>query len=104
MPPSGVFVTSMTMAELHFGVLKSRDPEGNQTRVSTFLGPLAVLDFDGAAARLHAEIRWALRETPIGERDLVIASVALAHQLTLVTGNTREFARVPGLPTEDWTT
>jgi len=92
----------MTLAELRFGVLKSRDPHGNQAKVSTFLGPLTVLDFDADAALAHAEIRWALRQSPIGERDLAIAAVARAHGLTLVTGNTREFARVPNLPVEDW--
>ncbi|MHB1192110.1 MAG: type II toxin-antitoxin system VapC family toxin [Longimicrobiales bacterium] len=80
----------------------SRDPDGNQARVSTFLGPVAILDFDASAALTHAEIRGALRQSPIGELDLVIAAVARAHGLTLVTGNTREPSRVPDLPVEDW--
>jgi tRNA(fMet)-specific endonuclease VapC len=100
--PSSVFVTTMTLAELRFGVLKSREPHANQARVSTFLGPLTVIDFDADAALAHAEIRWALRQSPIGDRDLVTAAVTRAHRLTLVTGNTREFARVPDLPVEDW--
>lgn len=101
--PSALFIVSMTLAELHFGALKSRDPAGNLARVSALLGPLPVLDFDGDAARIHAEIRWALREAPVGERDLVIAAVARLHGLTLVTGNGREFTRVPDLEVEDWT-
>lgn len=101
--PSSVFVTAMTLAELQFGVLKSRDPDANRARVSTFLGPLTILDFDADAALAHAEIRWALRQSPVGERDLVIAAVARVHGLTLVTGNTREFVRVPDLSAEDWT-
>ncbi|MDP2956094.1 MAG: type II toxin-antitoxin system VapC family toxin [Longimicrobiales bacterium] len=102
--PSAIFVTTMTLAELHFGVLGSRDPDANRARVSTFLGPLTVLHFDADAALAHAEIRWALRQSPIGERDLVIAAVARVHGLTLVTGNAREFVRVPDLPVEDWAT
>ena len=101
--PSSVFVTAMTLAELRFGVLKSRDPQANLARVSMFLGPLTVLDFAAAAALAHAEIRWALRQSPIGDRDLVITAVARAHGLTLVTGNSREFDCVPNLPVEDWT-
>lgn len=100
--PSDVSVAAMTLAELRYGALKSRDREGNLARVSAFLGPLGVLDFDAEAAVMHADVRWALREAPIGERDLVIAAVARARGLTLVTGNTREFGRVPGLAVEDW--
>lgn len=100
--PSDLFVASMTLAELRYGALKSRDPAGNQARVSLFLDPIAVLDFDADGAFVHADIRWALRDQPIGERDLVIAAVARVHGLTLVTGNVREFGRVPGLSLESW--
>ena len=100
--PSAVFTTAMTLAELRYGCLKSRDPEANLARVTAFLGPLTILDFDAAAAAAHAEIRWALREQPIGERDLVIASVARARSLSVVTANAREFSRVPGLSLETW--
>ena len=54
-----------------------------------------------AAAREHATARQALRRQPIGDRDLVIASVALAHGLAVAAGNVREFARVPGLRVEN---
>lgn len=52
----------------------------------------------------YARIRAAIEAggTPIGSMDYLIASIALAHDLVLVTRNTREFARVPGLRMEDW--
>lgn len=103
--PGAVAVSAMTVAELRYGVLKSRDPGATGAEVKRFLGPLEMLPFDEAAAGPHARVRWALEAAgqPIGERDLVIAATALAHGLTVATGNTREFGRVAGLSVEDWT-
>ena len=100
--PDDVAVSAMTAAELAFGALKSRKPEQAKVQVDAFLEPLSVLPFDREAAARHAEIRFALRGAPIGERDLVIASVAAAAALVLVTHNRREFGRVPGIEIEDW--
>src|SRR5574341_758759 len=58
--------------------------------------------YDRDAAEQHARIRHHLRHRPIGERDLLIAAIALAHDLTLVTHNAAEFSRVPRLRVEDW--
>lgn len=99
--PRDLAVASMTEAELLHGALNGRDPL-NLTRVEALLESMTVLPFDRAAARAHAHARLALRRQPIGERDLVIASVALAHGLAVATGNVREFGRVPGLVVEDW--
>ena len=75
-----------------------------RTNLEAFLSaPIEALPFDSEAARWHAELRWALRARPIGERDLVIASVTMAQQHTLVSGNRAEFSRIPGLAVEDWT-
>jgi tRNA(fMet)-specific endonuclease VapC len=101
--PDDLAVASMTLAELRYGALRSTAREAQERRVELLAGSLAaVLPFDEPAARTHAELRHALRATPIGERDLVIASVAVSARLTLVTGNVREFRRVPGLAVEDW--
>lgn len=64
----------------------------------------AVLDFDREDARRAGEIRahLAAAGAPIGPYDALIAAQALARGLVLVTHNTREFARVPGLGVEDW--
>lgn len=101
--PDDVAVASMTEAELRYGALNSSDPGRNLRRVEAFLaGPVESLAFDSVAAQRHAAVRYALRGRPIGERDLVIASIALAHGSILVTGNTREFSRVPDLFVENW--
>jgi predicted nucleic acid-binding protein len=68
------------------------------------LEPCESLPFDDLAAEHYARVRRTLeaRGTPIGERDLIIASLALAHDLVVVTSNTCEFGRVEGLVLEDW--
>jgi len=68
------------------------------------LKPFEVLPFDHAAAEAYARVRFALERTgrPIGERDLLIASIGVARRLTVVTHNVSEFARVPGLGIVDW--
>ena len=100
--PDDIAVSAMTEAELAFGAFKSAYPERAKPQVSAFLEPVLVLPFDSEAAQKHAEIRFAVRSTPIGERDMVTAAVAVANGLTLVTHNTREFSRVEGLALEDW--
>jgi tRNA(fMet)-specific endonuclease VapC len=94
----------MTEAELEFGILLHPSPAGARSRLDRFLAsPVEILPFDRVCATKHAQVRAALRSQPIGPHDLIIASVALAHDLVLVTHNTREFQRVPGLRIEDWT-
>jgi tRNA(fMet)-specific endonuclease VapC len=100
--PDDIMVSAMTEAELTFGAIKSRNPELARAQVAAFLAPVMILPFDSEAARKHAEIRYALRSAPIGERDMITAAVAAANGLVLVTHNTREFARVDGIALEDW--
>lgn len=100
--PDDIAVSAMTEAELTFGAIKSANPERAKHQVTAFLEPVRVLPFDSEAAQKHADIRFAIRSTPIGERDMVTAAVAVANRLTLVTHNTREFSRVEGLALEDW--
>lgn len=101
--PADLAIASMTEAELRYGALNSRDPDAAFARIDAFLSaPIEVLPFDREAARRHAAMRHALRARPIGERDLVIVSIALARGLAVVTGNAHEFGRVDGLETEDW--
>ncbi|MDI1277896.1 type II toxin-antitoxin system VapC family toxin [Methylobacter sp.] len=91
-------------AELWFGVAKSTQQEQNRSRLLTLLEWLPSLPFAGQATRHFGDIRahLASQGTPIGPYDLQIAAIAVAHDLTVVTHNTREFARVPGLKLEDW--
>jgi tRNA(fMet)-specific endonuclease VapC len=102
--PDDIAIASMSMAELWFGALKSSDPARGRALADAFMEPFQALPFDDAAAESYARVRILLesRGTPIGERDLIIASTALAHGLIVVTNNTREFGRVDGLTVEDW--
>jgi tRNA(fMet)-specific endonuclease VapC len=97
-------VTIITVAELWFGARKSARPAVTRREMDGFLEPFEVLPFDREAAEAYARSRLALERMgrPIGERDLLIASIALARGLTVVTHNVSEFARVPGLTAEDW--
>ncbi len=95
----------MVQAELMTGVRASRDPLRSAQELETFLAPYETVPFDGLAAGAYAEIRSILAKSGqiIGTADLVIAATALAHHGTLVTHNTREFSRIPGLQIVDWT-
>lgn len=103
--PEDLCISVVTYAELMYGVEKSQAVEKNRIAMSLFLSAITVLDFDGKAAEAYGQIRAELERkgTPIGSMDLLIAGHARAQGLILVTNNTREFARVTGLQSEDWT-
>ena len=88
--------------ELFYGAFKSRRATQNVTETLRF----AVLEFDKDDARQAGEIRALLAAagTPIGSYDVLIAGQAKSRNLILVTHNTEEFRRVPGLRYEDWQT
>ena len=98
-------ISSITAAELFVGALKSNRASMNMADVHSFVSTIRTLNFDTEAARLCGHIRWTLERTgsSIGPLDLLIASHAESIDATLITNNTREFARVPGLKIEDWT-
>lgn len=101
--PSDLAITTITEAELRYGALRSADPARHLEQVDSILDSgVAILEFDRAAAARHAEIRLATRHAPIGERDQIIASVAVANGFAVATGNSRELGRVPGLVTANW--
>jgi tRNA(fMet)-specific endonuclease VapC len=100
-----VLVSSVAVFELWYGVAKSTKQEFNRKRLETFLaGPILVLSFEDADARVAGSVRSALESVgkPIGAYDLLMAGQALRHQLTLVTANVSEFSRVKGLVWQDW--
>lgn len=102
--PDELAISTINLAELEYGVLRSGNPTEQRRRLDALLAaPIMLLPFDSAAARLQARVRLALRANPIGPHDLLAASIALAHDLIMVTRNVRELARVPGLAVEDWT-
>ena len=97
-------ISSITVAELKFGVQKSQSVEKNQQALMQFLLPLTIAKFDTAAANVYGEIRAILEKqgTPIGSLDTLIAAHALSLDLTLITNNVREFDRVPNLKLKNW--
>lgn len=104
LPIRDVVLCALVKEELYFGAHRSTNPVHTRTQLEAFLAQFASLPFDDQAAAIAARIRadLAAKGTPIGHYDLLIAAIALAHGLTLVTHNTREFGRVAGLPLEDW--
>jgi tRNA(fMet)-specific endonuclease VapC len=96
----------ITKSELLFGVEVSPRRQQDEAALRGFLAYVEVLDFPDAASVHYAQIRAALKKlgTMIGANDLFIAAHARSLGLTLVTNNTREFARVPKLALENWTT
>lgn len=92
----------MTVSELEFGALKSSHSTTRMRDSAIFLAQIPVVPFDASVARAHAELRFALRNAPIGSGDLIIAATAIKESRILVSSNLREFARVPGLSVESW--
>jgi tRNA(fMet)-specific endonuclease VapC len=99
-----VGMSSITLAELQYGVAKSSDPARHEDLLTQFCAPLAIMPFDSSAAETYGKVRTDLElaGTPIGPLDTLIAAHALALDVTLVTSNQREFARVKGLRMENW--
>jgi tRNA(fMet)-specific endonuclease VapC len=100
-----LWVPSVSLYELWYGVAKSAQTEANTRRLEMFLaGSVRVLEFGQEDARHAGEIRNMLERggKPIGTYDLLIAGQAMARKMTLVTANAKEFGRVKGLVWEDW--
>ena len=102
--PDDFAITCVTVAELAHGAERSADPARAHALWRGCIGSYQVLPFDRDAAEHHGRLRHALRHGPIGERDLLIAAIAVANHLTVVTRTAREFGRVPGLRVEAWAT
>ena len=100
----GLCISSITLAELEYGMKHSSDPVKNEQALLRFLAPLSILPFGAGAASEYGEIRAYLqsRGTPIGPLDMLIAAHARAEGMILVTNNVREFERVPELDLENW--
>ena len=99
-----IAISSVTVAELEFGVQKSQFPEIDRQALAQFLIPLSVVAFDRPAAIVYGKVGSDLEKkgTPIGSLDTLIAAHALSLQITLVTNNVKEFNRVPNLKLENW--
>lgn len=103
-PSADLAVSAITVAELRYGAAKSRNPQPTRTSQDEVLDLISIVPFNKACAEIYGTIRAGLERqgTPIGGNDMLIGATALAYSLILVTHNTREFARIPGLTLEDW--
>jgi tRNA(fMet)-specific endonuclease VapC len=104
--PDEICVCDVVKYELYYGAYKSTRVKENLENLQVFFSELISLPFDGVAAEICGKIRATLQAegTPIGSYDFQIAAIAIANNLTLVTHNTKEFERVPGLSIVDWQT
>ena len=102
--PEQIAISTITVAELEYGVARSRDPGRNRMALLEFLFPFTILDFDQKAAMEYGRIRSWLepKGRPVGPMDMLLAAQAKAHNLILVTNNEKEFASVDGLRIENW--
>ncbi len=100
----GITISSITVAELQFGVYNSQYKEKNRIALTEFLGQFGIIDFDDSDAETYGKIRAYLktRGIIIGPYDMLIAAQAITKDLVLVTNNTDEFTRIPDLKLEDW--
>ena len=101
---SDLLISSITVFELQYGAEKSNWGEQTRMKMAMFLAPFMILPFDSDDACEAARIRAHLKRqgTIIGPYDIQIAGQAISNHLTLVTHNTSEFIRVPGIILEDW--
>lgn len=102
--PDEVVLCDVVLAELWYGAEKSAKRDENLSIVSRFAHPFTCLPFDGRAARAYGRLRAVLERLGqvIGPNDLMIAAIAKANSLVLVTANLDEFTRVEGLKVENW--
>lgn len=100
-----LYISSITLAELMYGVEKNRKPEQNRNALLQFLTLIDIKEFSEKAAIEYGKIRAFLENqgTPIGPLDTLIAAHAVSENMILVTHNTKEFLRIPDLTVENWT-
>jgi tRNA(fMet)-specific endonuclease VapC len=99
-----VCISSITLAELMYGVQKSHHQKKNEAALEEFTSPLEIIPFGEEAADQYGHIRAYLEKkgTPIGSLDMMIAAHAQCMGSILVTNNKKKFSRIPKLKIEDW--
>lgn len=103
-PVGDIGISSITLAELKYGVQKSQQADRNEKALEKFIIPLEIVAFDYKASIAYGKIRTELEAIgkPIGPLDTLIAAHAISLNVTLVTNNTREFQRITGLKVINW--
>ena len=101
---SQVGISSITLSELEYGIVKSSKPDQNRFALAQFLAPMEILSYDDKAAQQYGILRSFLEKqgTPIGSLDILIAAHALSIDCVFVTNNQKEFNRVPNLNIDNW--
>jgi len=99
-----IYLSSITVAELQFGVYNSQHVEKNRISLTEFLSPFEIISFNDIDAEHFGIIRSQLKKEGklIGPYDMLIAAQAVARNLILVTNNKDEFLRINELKIEDW--
>lgn len=102
--PAEICISSMTYAELMYGVEKSQAVEKNRLALALLLSGIEIMDFDAAAAECYGKIRAELEKkgTSIGSLDMMIAGHVMSLDYVLVTNNMKEFKMVQDLMLENW--
>ncbi|MBN1962504.1 MAG: type II toxin-antitoxin system VapC family toxin [Deltaproteobacteria bacterium] len=102
--PANIFISSITLYELAYGIAKSNNPQQRQQQLSKFIDEIEVIGFHHKEATAAGLIRAKLEQkgTPIGPYDILIAATAVANNKILVTHNTKEFKRIKECKIEDW--
>ena len=101
---SQVGISSITLSELEYGIVKSSKPDQNRFALAQFLAPMEILPYGDEAAQQYGRLRAFLEKqgTPIGSLDMLIAAHALSIDCNLVTNNEKEFNQVPNLNIDNW--
>ncbi len=97
-----VVMSAITFAELHYGVAVCADPDRERGNLASLVDDIPVAPFDADAAVAYGPVRLATRDSRKDQLDKLIAAHALALGVVLVTNNEKDFARYPGLVTENW--
>jgi len=102
--PEDLFTSRINYTELLYGAYNSAKIESNLKVILPFLGQFEILEFDQAAAEIFAKEKARLKKlgTMMADMDLMIASIAIANNLTLITNNTKHFNRVKNLQIDNW--
>ncbi|WP_411824613.1 type II toxin-antitoxin system tRNA(fMet)-specific endonuclease VapC [Leptospira sp. 'Mane'] len=101
----GIFISSLTLAELEFGIENSEHKEKNKLSLFEFLSIFEILPFEQSDTQAFGIIKADLKKSGnlIGSIDALLAAQAISRNLTFITNNTKEFKRVKNLKIEDWT-
>lgn len=97
-----VAMSSITYAELEYGVAVSANPEQEKINLASLVEDIVVIPFDSAAGQAYGPIRLATREIRKDSLNKLIAAHAASLNAIVVTNNTKDFARYPGLVIENW--